>query len=99
MRLIVFTCALALSGCAALTPEAVRVAVEHESHLTQHAPFTDRAERFGMNQLALQARWRQGGVVEEVSEGYAFHGLDGCAPACPTREVFRATVGYEWRFK
>ena len=97
-KIIVFAVVTLLYGCAAIEPDALRLEATHESHLTNHWPFKDGGYEVGRDVIAVGARWQQGPVVEEVSEGYAFHGLDGCE-ICPTREVFRATIAYEWRLK
>lgn len=41
--------ALTLSGCASLVPNYVAPELEHMSHATQHAPFTNEPTRYGAN--------------------------------------------------
>src|SRR5207237_6122474 len=36
-----------IAGCATLEPNAVRAFVGHESHTTQHAPFTSHQTNYG----------------------------------------------------
>lgn len=49
--LFIWLC-LAVTGCASLAPNYVAPELEHISHATQHAPFTDHPTPYGAN-LAL----------------------------------------------
>ena len=82
-----------LTGCATVGPDAVLVEAGHQSTIGQH--FTSQPSAYGMETLALAARWQRGRWVGEVSEGYAVSGIDACARLCPTRDVFEAHVGYQ----
>ncbi|MGP8033148.1 MAG: hypothetical protein ACLPQ6_03300 [Steroidobacteraceae bacterium] len=81
--------ALLLTGCASLEPDAVRVEAVHESFALQH--IADHATDYGTNEVAIAAHWQRGQWVGELSEGYVFNG--GCVN-CPSKDLFRATVGY-----
>jgi hypothetical protein len=83
------------SGCAVL-PNAVRMDVGHESHATQHKPFTTNPTNYGRSiEAGMTARWTRGRWSLDVSESYSLQGTDG-GPA--PHEVFEAKVGYDiWR--
>jgi hypothetical protein len=93
MKLFFALAAVVLSGCTTLEPDALRIEAGHQSTIGQH--FTSQPSNYGMETVALAAKWQRGHWVAEVSEGYAVSGIDACARLCPTRDVFNATVGYE----
>jgi hypothetical protein len=95
VRKTIAVCVVLTPGCAVI-PDAVRLETVHESHLVQHAFFTQHSAHYGKDGVDLVLKWNRGGVVADVSEGYSFHGNDG-SPA--PREWFEARVGYEWRVK
>jgi hypothetical protein len=55
MWALIFLGLLTLFGCASLAPSYVAPEFEHESHLTQHEPFTDRQTDYGANLASVVA--------------------------------------------
>ena len=91
--LIAVAAAGLLTACATLAPDALRIETAHESHLLEHAPFTNTPTSHGLDRASLIMRWYRGPVTLEVGEGYSFHGMDGCLD-CP-REIFEGRLAYE----
>ncbi len=88
-----------LSGCAAL-PNTVGPFVQHDSHLTQHRPFTDAPTDYGANLVGMDAHWQKGRVTVDVSEALNLQGAwrngaqTGYGEIQGPRESFEARVGY-----
>jgi hypothetical protein len=71
MRRLALSAILTLSGCAVM-PDSVRPEIEHLSHLTQHAPFTDHPTKYGADIVNLMAHWDLPHAYFEIGEGYDF---------------------------
>jgi starvation-inducible outer membrane lipoprotein len=86
---------LLLAGCTVL-PDAIRADVGHESHMTQHEPFTSHPTRYGRGvEAGITARWQRGRWSLDASEAYSWSGNDG-SPA--PHEVFELKAGFDiWR--
>lgn len=96
MKVFTVIVVVVLGGCASVEPDAVVATATHDSHLTQHRPFTDEPTNYGVESIGVDVAWRRGRLSFDVSEAYDVAGYDGCA-RCP-RESFQATVGYAlWR--
>ncbi len=93
-----------LSGCAAL-PNTVGQFVQHDSHLTQHRPFTDAPTDYGANLVGMDAHWQKGRVTFDVSEALNLQGRwqtsdqVGHGEIMGPRESFEAWVGWAFEVK
>lgn len=101
MKISIIAAALVLTGCATLEPDAVRLNLQHTSHITQHF----EAENFdaGYNAVMLDVNWTRSRFHLDISDGInlqpkdstvieAYGGLAG------PREVFQATLGVDlWK--
>jgi hypothetical protein len=91
---------LALTGCAALLPNTLRLQGEHLSHASQHMDGT--RGHIGAELVGVVAHWQTGGWFANAEESYNLSPADGhlCVGGiCGEREVFQAQAGYEWRVK
>lgn len=88
-----------LQGCAVL-PNTIGPFVQHDSHLTQHRPFTDDTTDYGANLIGIDAHWRAGPVTVDLSEALNLQGAwsgdghTGHGELLGPRESFEARVGY-----
>lgn len=97
MRRLVATGIICLLAGCALVPDYYEVAAEHQSHLTQHEPFTDQPTEYGSEIIEGVAGWGKssGGPFAELSEGYAV----GPNAILGPREIFQGRAGYRWRVR
>lgn len=93
-----------LTGCAELEPNSIRVEGEHVSHMSQHAPFTDRPTNYGDESVEVLAHWKlfhhgylEAGEGINVSPSHTGQDCDG--GLCGPREIFIARVGYVFNIK
>jgi hypothetical protein len=89
-----------LAGCAALVPVGVPIELDHTSHLTQHAPFTDTPTRYGYNAVAVGLHWQPAERLSVVAtEGWnlspSYPQAQLCGALKGPREVFQARITYE----
>jgi len=89
-----------LSGCSALTPVAVPIEVTHDSHVTQHEPFTSHPTNYGIDTVSVGLKWEplshatvvlEDGVILEHFNPE----LPGYGSFAGPREIFTARVTYE----
>jgi hypothetical protein len=62
----------ALYGCV-LAPNSLRPEVEHMSHLSQHQPFTDEPNSWGVQMVNIIAHWDLPHAYIEIGEGFALN--------------------------
>lgn len=94
MKIIIVLAALSLSGCC-LVPNSVRPELSHESHLTQHEPFTGHPTNLGVNIASLMLHWDLPHSYIEIGDGIAISprtGL-GYGDIEGPREEFSARIG------
>jgi len=93
MRTVIFCCLALMAGCATLEPNAVRAFVGHESHATQHEPFTNHTTNYGRGaEVGIITHWQRGPMSIDLSESYSLQGTDG---AHVPREAFELKAGWE----
>lgn len=91
----------ALTGCV-LAPNEIRPDIRHDSHTSQHEPFTSHPTNMGAESINVTAEWRLGHTFVDVSEGYNISPGDGqvCnGGICGPRELFSASIGYIFEVK
>ena len=95
-----------LSGCAALIPNTITPEVVHESHATQHQPFTQSPTRFGADLAMLSFGWHLSKRVElSLAEGVSLDHHYGAAPdqaygeIAGPREQFIGRIGYTFEVR
>lgn len=91
----------ALTGCV-LAPNDIRADLQHDSHTTQHEPFTSHPTNMGAQSVNLTAEWRAGHAFIDVREGYNVTPADKypcIGGICGPRELFSASVGYIFEVK
>jgi hypothetical protein len=100
MKCFILGLPLLLAGCATyIQPEIV-----HQSHATQHQPFTDSPTRYGSNQAAVVLGWDlPHNVNVELAEGISldrhytqsnqYGEIEG------PREQFTGRIGYRFNLK
>ena len=93
--------ALAITGCATLRPNDVRLYAEHVSHISQH--FGSDPKCYGYQTLNVSAEWRVKGAFLEVAEGYNLNGRsdwgEGYGALVGPRETFSARAGWDFKLK
>jgi len=98
-NIVVANCApvilVALGGCAALAPDAVRIEAAHESHASVGSlGCSHNCSEDGLTTASVMLKWRSGPLTIEAGEGINLRGRDGGGFVGP-REVFTARAGYE----
>ena len=95
-----------LSGCAALIPNTVTPELVHESHATQHEPFTQDPTNFGSDLVDVSVGWNlPRGFHLELAEGISIDKHYGTAPnqaygeIAGPREQFIGRIGYQFKVK
>lgn len=106
---ILIACALMMTGCAVLVPNSIPVEVTHVSHASQH--FGSEPTNFGYNEVSAGLKWNvTRDLSVKVEEGIVldkpvyYHTQDnGRQPMygdlLGPREVFSATIAYEFKLK
>ena len=92
--------ALAVSGCATLSPDSVRAVAGHVSHASQH--FGPDRTNYGYDTAGIEAHWQRGRAFLDVSESVNIDATScsghGYGALWGPREVFQARAGLElWR--
>jgi hypothetical protein len=86
-----------LSGCAVM-PNYVSAQAEHDSHVTQHRPFTSTPSNVGSELIGISAEWSKpgGGWFLNITESLDVDPCRAgwCGEIYGPPEEFRATVGY-----
>lgn len=95
--------AAAISACA-LAPNSIRPELVHQSHLTQHEPFTSHPTDYGTDDVDLVAHWgRSSGTFLEIGEGISLNhewsNGQGYGEVWGPREFFVARFGYAFELK
>jgi hypothetical protein len=89
---------LAVSGCASVVPNSLRIEAQHASHVTQHEPFTSQPTRYGSSVAMVTAHWNgPAHTFMEVGEGLSldrrYREVPSCGEVMGPREQFQARVG------
>jgi hypothetical protein len=89
----------ALSACSTLQPDALRVEVSHDSHVTAGSTHcTHNCAEDGLTRASLILKWKRGPLTIEAGEGYNLRGANGGGFYGPG-EVFTARAGYEFSLR
>ena len=102
---ILILAAVAASGCASLVPNSVRPELEHQSHLTQHEPFTDHPADNAANFASVALHWdlAQRHAFFEIAEGVNlsphWQDPDTYGDVMGPRETFTARIGYVFQVR
>lgn len=103
MKNLILVSVLALSGCAAIEPNSIRVYGEHVSHATQH--FESTPTDYGYNAINVEIHYQHKGAFLDIAEGIVLNRKDTQVSWCEygamagPRELFTARVGYEFQLK
>lgn len=101
VRLVSIGAIVALSGCAAVRPNNIRLYAEHVSHVSQH--MGSNPTDYGYNTINLELHYEHKGVFSDIAEGYNLGAKSdwglGYGALVGPREVFSARIGYDFKVK
>jgi hypothetical protein len=89
---------LSLTGCA---PDYIRPEIGHESHITQHQPFTEHPNTYGTTYAGVTLQWNVDRVQIELSDSLALGPRTGntYGEIAGPREEFGARIGWNFAVK
>ena len=93
---------ICLTGCA-VAPDYVRPELYHDSHITQHPPFTATNGHVGSSGVGITAEWQINRLQIELNEsvnlcrGWTMNGVNGYGETQGPREEFSARIGYNFK--
>ena len=97
-----------LSGCAAMIPNTITPEITHESHATQHQPFTQNPTRFGADLADVDLQWRlPHHFVLSLAEGVSLdkhyttpqYAAESYGEIMGPREQFIGRIGYQFQVR
>ena len=97
-----------LSGCAALIPNTITPEVVHESHASQHEPFTQNPTRYGANLAGVELDWHlPHHIVVSLAEGVSLdkhyttpqYAAESYGEIMGPREQFIGRIGYQFQVR